>query len=351
MKIKISLILLSLGLLAAGCDFLGAGTGGILKTGNGGIDWQPSGKIKNSNQTLSGASINKLAFDPKLFGVLYAGTSNKGLFVSRDGGNDWEEMLGKITVQDFAIHPQDSNIIYVAGIFNDNGKVFGTKDGGKSWTEVFSSAESGNSVRAIAVNPGNPESILIGLNNGPLIRSDDGGNAWKLVNNYNDRINQIVWNSDSVYIVARTTGVFKSNDGGATFKGVTNNLSSVFGNGEGSIISDPVSLFHRLSASGTNPNVLYLTTDLGLRRSTDGGANWSQVSLPLRQQGATLFAVAVSPTASNVVYVSSGAYIYKTLDSGASWLTSDSKTNNPINTIVVNPDTPQVAYAGVYLPQ
>lgn len=351
MKIRKLIILLSLSLLSVSCNLFGTGTGGILKTGNGGIDWQPSSKIKGGNQTLSNVSISKLAFDPKLFGVLYAGTVNKGLFVSRDGGSNWEELLGKISVLDFAINPQDSNIIYAAGIFNSNGKVFGTRDGGKSWTEVFSAAESENSVRAIAINPNNPQSILIGLNNGPVIRSDDGGNAWKLVNNYNDRINQITWNSDSVYIVARTTGIFKSDDGGSTFKQITTNLSSVSGNGEGGIISNPVSLFHRLSVSRSNPSVEYLTTDLGLYRTTDGGANWSQISMPLRQQGTTLFAVEISPSSANVVYVSSGTNIYKTLDSGASWLTSDSKTKNSINTIAVNPETPQVAYAGVFLPQ
>lgn len=351
MKTKIFLILLSFSLLAVSCDLFGAGTGGIVKTGNGGIDWQPSIKIKDTNQTLSGASISKLAFDPKSFSVLYAATVNKGLFVSKDGGSSWEEMLGKISVLDFAVNPQDSNTIYAAGIFNNNGKVFGTRDGGKSWTEVFSAAESDNSARAIAIDPNNPQSILIGLNNGPIIRSDDGGNTWRLVNNYNDRINQILWNNEAVYIVGRTTGVYKSSDGGSTFKPITGNLSSVSGNAEGGIVSSPVSLFHRLSVSRTNPNVQYLTTDLGLYRSTDSGGNWSQVSMPLRQQGVNVFAVAVAPSSANVVYVSSGAYIYKTLDSGASWLTSDSKTKNSINTIAVNPETPQVSYAGVFLPQ
>lgn len=350
MNKKAILLLLPLSLLAVSCGLFGSTNAGILKTGNGGIDWQQSSQLKDSDQTLARTAISKLVADPKLFGVLYAGTFGRGLLVSRDGGAKWEELLGKVTIMDFVIHPDDSNIIFAAGIFGENGKVFGTRDGGKSWTEVFSSAEVGNSVRAIAINPANPNSILIGLSNGPLIRSDDGGTAWRLVNNYSDRINQIIWNNEAVYVVVRTTGVLKSTDGGNTFQSVTSSLASINGS-TNNVYSSSVAVYNQLSVSRSSPNVQYLTTDLGLYRSTDGGANWSAVSMPLRQQGVTMYAVAIAPSSPGVVYVGAGSQIFKTLDEGNSWLTSDSKTGNSINTILVNPDSPQVAYAGIYLPQ
>lgn len=351
MKHKIFLTIIAVALMSVSCNPFSFNSGGILKTGNGGIDWQQSSQLQGSNQSLNKASVSKIAPDPKLFGVLYAGTVDRGLFISRDGGTNWDELLGKISVFDFAVHPDNSNIIYAAGIFNDSGKVFGTRDGGNSWTEVYSAAELNNSVRSIAINPVNPEAILIGLSNGPLIRSDDGGNSWRLLENYNDRINQIVWNNEAVYIVVRTTGVFKSTDGGNRFSSVTKDLTAVTKGSDGYVFSTPVSTFNQLSIGRSSPNVMYITTDMGLYQSNDSGANWTQVSLPLRPQGTTLFAVSVAPSSAGVVYVSAGQYIYKTLDAGSTWLTSDTKSGNSVNTIAVNPDTPQVAYAGVYVPQ
>ena len=96
-------------------------------------------------------------------------------------GGTWARILGKILTYDFAIHPFDSNIIYAAGYFADKGRVVKTTDGGKSWEEVYSEAAVSVSVRSVALNPSQPNQVIIGNSAGSVAKSNDGGITWKLI--------------------------------------------------------------------------------------------------------------------------------------------------------------------------
>jgi hypothetical protein len=70
--------------------------------------------------------------------------------------------------------------------------------------------------------------------------------------------------------------------------------------------------------------------------------------MPLRQSAVSPTAVAVAKTSDNVVYVSAGSIIYKTVDSGSSWSTADTRTGNLVISLLIDPNLPQAAYAGIY---
>ncbi len=349
LKTKI-IILATIALLGASCNVFQPASGGILKTANGGIDWQVTGKFKEADTPINTLSISKLSFNPQ-GDTIFAGTYNAGLYKSNDGGRIWEEVLGKIPVIDFAINPSDTNTIYAVGTLENRARALVTHDNGKSWTEIFSAAETNTAARAVALNPNNPAEILIGLSNGAIIKSIDGGTSWQLVQNYNDRINQIIWRDQSVYVVVRSTGIFKSIDGGFSFAQTTSGINSA-GNTQGlSIFGSNVSSYNQLAISNSNPNILYATTNLGLYRSINAGNSWQFVRMPLKQSENAPQAVAIAPSTELAVYVSARSNIYKTSDGGQSWVSSDTGTNNLINALLVSPDLPQVAFAGVYLSQ
>lgn len=346
MKLKFFVLLLPLSLLAASCDLVTGQSAGLLKTANGGVDWQEVSRIKDSKTTLAKDSIAKIIFGPNGADVLYAASLKGGFYISKDGGESWEELLGKIPVTDFAVNPLDSNVLYVAGMFAERGTVLSTKDGGKSWNEIYSAAEKGTAVRTIGINPINPQQIAIGLTNGGLLRSEDAGSAWKMIQTYSDRVSQIIWRADGMFVLARSQGLFRSTDGGTSFTEITKNI--VAPENGNSFFSNTIESFYQISVANGNSQLIYLSTNLGLFRTKDGGNLWSFVSMPLRQKEIPPYAVAISPSSSGVVYVGAGTNIYKSLDSGNTWLVSDTGRSSPVNTIAIHPFLPQVAFAGIY---
>lgn len=348
MKKYLIIAIAALSLLSASCDIYGTPTAGILKTSNGGVDWQASNNLKDNSGTIAGLSISRLAFDPQATEIIYASSFNSGLYKSIDGAANWEQILGQVPVIDFTINPNDSKTIYAGGYFEDRGRALVTHDAGKSWNAIYTAATANTSVRTIALNPNNTEQLAIGLSGGELILSADGGATWRLTQNYNDRINKIIWNSDGLYVLVKSTGLYKSTDGGNNFQLITAGLQSPGNTSTLSIFGSQISNYTQLAISLSNSKVMYITTNLGLYASSNGGANWQFINVPLKQSSLAPTAIAIAPSSDNVVYVSAGSIIYKTSDSGNTWSSSDSRTNNLINAILVDPSLPQAAYAGVF---
>lgn len=353
MKLRIILIVGLLALLSASCSPFDPGVpSGVIKTANGGADWQFANKVTEpAAGTLGGLSISKLVIDPTRTDRVFVSTYDDGVFVSEDTGNSWKRILSRFTVYDFVIHPASADIIYAAGIFDERVRVLATRDGGKSWVEVFNEATTNNPVRSIALNPANPNEIVIGLASGAVIKSEDSGNNWRLLQNYGDRINRIRW-QESLYVLTRTKGLYQSSDGGASFRNITNSIlpsNNFLSHASGLLISPAgVANFNQVAISTLSPSTIYLTTSSGLYRTFNGGDSWSFVPLPSQQQQLEAMALALAPSTDNVIYTSLGSTIYKTSDGGNSWQAQDTQTNGLINTITVHPELPQQAYAGIY---
>ncbi len=348
MKKYLLLAVCALSLTAASCDLFPSKTAGVLKTSNGGIDWQATNTLKDNKGDIAGLSISKLAFDPQATDIIYASSNNSGIYKSNDGGSTWEQILGQIPILDFVVHPTDSQTIYAAGQFDNRGRALITKDGGKSWNAIYTAANSSTSVRSIAVNPNSPQQVAIGMSQGELILSNDGGATWRLAQSYNDRINKILWLNDAMYVLVKGTGIFKSVDSGSTFQLITASLQSSGNTLNLSIFGNSISQFNQMAASLLNPSTIYVTTNLGLYRTTNGGGSWSFVSMPLHKESAPPVALAIAPSSDNVLYVSSGTNVFKTTDGGNSWSSVDTKVTGSVNALLIDPNLPQVAFAGVY---
>ena len=128
--------------------YAGAATGGLWKTENAGITWNP---IFDDQPTGSIGDIAVSLSDPD---ILYVGTGEPnnrnsspwggGVFKSIDGGKSWEFVGLKEThhIGRVLIDPQDPNTVYVAALghlwgVNEERGVFKTTDGGRSWEKVL----------------------------------------------------------------------------------------------------------------------------------------------------------------------------------------------------------------------
>jgi len=353
MKTKKYSILIALIFLATGCNpFVKTLPAGVLKSVNGGADWQFSNKIATSNTaSLAGLNIAKLMFSPQNRETLFVGSYTGGLFKSTDSGNSWKNILSKIYVYDFVINSNDVNVMYVAGFFADHGRVLKTTDGGASWNQVYNEESAANAVRAIAINPGNPNQLVLGTTSGSVIKSTDGGLSWQLAHNFGDRINRVLWQNGNVYVLNKTKGLFKSSGFADNFVDITETLSKTFSLKNMSYNSDTLDSFAQVFVDTSAPALIYITSNKGLYKTIDEGQTWQKQNLPVKPDASDAKAIAIAPSSSNIVFTSVGATIYKSTDAGQTWQTQSTTSGGFINYILIDPQLPQIVYAGIYLTQ
>ncbi|MFA5990647.1 MAG: hypothetical protein WC794_00165 [Candidatus Doudnabacteria bacterium] len=347
------LLALAIVFLAASCNpFTKTLPGGVLKSVNGGADWQFANRIASSTTvSLAGLNIAKLSFSPQNRETLFMGSYTGGLYKSEDSGGSWKNILSKIYVYDFVISPYDVKTIYVAGFYADHGRVLKTTDGGASWNQVYNEESAANAVRAIAINPNNPSQLVIGMTSGSVVKSADGGMSWQLANNFSDRINRVLWQNGNVYVLTKTKGLFKSSGFADNFTDLTETLSKTFSLQNLSYNKDTIDSFSQVFVDFSTPTLIYTTTNKGVFKTVDEGKTWTKQNLPVKPDESEAKAIAIAPSTSNIVYSSVGSTIYKSIDGGETWQTQSITSAGFINYILIDPQLPQIVYAGIYVLQ
>jgi photosystem II stability/assembly factor-like uncharacterized protein len=285
--------------------YAGAASGGIFKTTDGGTHWQAI----FDDQPVS--SIGALAVSPSDPNIVWAGTGEAwirshisvgaGIYKSADAGKSWTLMglektgrIGRIV-----INPTDPNIVMVAALGHAYGPqpergVFRTTDGGKTWDRVLFIDEN-TGCSDIAMDPSNSRILFAGM--------------WPLEIH--------TWGRESG---GPGSGLFKSTDGGATWKRLS-------GKGLPTRMTGKVAV----AIARSNPNRVYALIETGdgvplkgqetdrgkLWRSDDGGENWRLVSYDRSLGGRThyYFRMEVAPDNENETYYLTASFAVS-LDGG-----------------------------------
>jgi len=145
--------------------YAGATVGGVFKSADGGAHWT------SENRGIPTNAVTSLAIDPRSPATLYAGTIGSGVFKTTDAASSWTEVFGPknvgglvFTVAELAIDPLASSTLYVAiGDAELGLGVFQTTDAGAMWRQLSSGLPSFPALRALAVAPGSPSTIHVGL--------------------------------------------------------------------------------------------------------------------------------------------------------------------------------------------
>lgn len=343
------LVLMVLAFLSASCNVLNkTSLSGVLKTVNGGVDWQFANTLKNPEGSLAGLNISKIIIDSQNTQTVYAAAYNGGLYKSEDSAGSWSRILSKILVYDFTLDPKDSKIIYAAGMFADHGKLLKTADGGASWQEIYNEATSINPVRTVAVNPSQANQIIIGTESGSVIKSSDYGLNWQMVKNFEGRINRVFWQNGNFYILVKNKGLFKSDSLINNFVNITENLGKAVSIAGFTLPFNENPIYNQVYVDSLSPSLIYLTTEKGVYKTTDEGKNWLFLQLPVRAGENNPRPIVLAKTSSNIVYTAVAATIYKSVDGGITWQTQSVATNGFVNFIAIDPSLPQISYAGLY---
>jgi len=277
----------------------------------------------------------------------YFGAVSGGVWKTTDGGLTWEPIFDKQNISSIgslAVADSDPNVIYVGtgeacirGDISYGDGVYKSVDGGKTWTNV--GLKDSRHIGAVIVHPTNPEVAFVaalGHVYGPnqergIFRTRDGGKSWEKVLYINDRTGgiDVVFDPQNPHILfaamwegyrtpwilnsgGEKSGLYRSADGGTTWKRLEGN-----GLPEGPLGRIGVSV------SGGDSKVVYALIEAkkgGLYRSDDGGEQWTLVNDDHRfRQRAWYFThVWGDPKNPNLVYVANTG-LYRSIDAGKSF--------------------------------
>lgn len=285
-----------------------------------------------------GGDVRSLAYDPSDPSHILLGTSAGQLFFSQDGGSSWSLFAhlgpGDDYVLDHIIfdpaHPQT---VYVAGwsLYNaDEGDVFRSDDGGKSWRTL--KAVHGKSIRALSMAPSDPNTLVIGALDG-VFRSRDGGETWERLSPENQAE---IKNIESIAIDPQNPDIiyagtwhlpWKTDDGGAHWHSISKGIA--FDSDMFSIIVDP-----------HNPEVVYASACSGMYKSLNRAEYFHRIYLSLPTAAHRTRVLKQDPQRPNTVYAGTVAGLWKTLDGGDHWkLVTDGGVI--VNDILIDPANPE----------
>jgi photosystem II stability/assembly factor-like uncharacterized protein len=227
-----------------------------------------------------------------------------GIYRSRDGGHTWSH-LGLTAAQqiaDLAVDPRDPSRLFAAVLGRPYGPspergIYRSLDAGATWQRVlYKDADTGGS--AVAIDPAHPETVYAGLWQSRL-------GPWEDKNEFN----------------GTGGGLFKSTDGGNTWKRLTTGLPEDLVQINIAIApSAPQRLYATVGT--TVPREYSSAAGLGVFRSDDGGESWTRITTDprpaLRIGGGDLAVVRVDPTDADVIYIAS-IVTMKSTDGGKSW--------------------------------
>lgn len=208
----------------------------------------------------------------------------------------------------------------------------------------------GGSARSIAIDPGNPRTLLAGARDSLLFRSDDAGTLWRLLpfpagspGTFNALI---IDPAASGHFYAgldagdsADSGVYESLDGGEHWQ----TLSDIRG-----------ARIESLAMSPGNPRVLAAGTSKGVFLTADGGQSWRRISNEGNPEMQDITALAFDPNDGSTIYAGTPHLPWKTTDGGANWLSISTGLidDSDIFSIRVDPKRPQLVFAsacsGIY---
>ena len=147
-----------------------SGRVGLYRSGDGGRSWEYLGERLP-------ARVFYLTAHPARGGVVFAGT-DRGLFVSEDGGMSWRTHLSpdllNVPVTAVEFHPANPEIAYAYAVTAGLGLIR-SSDGGRRWTPAGFFLGAQDAVGHLALDPKDPNVVYLATLNGDLYRSSDGG--------------------------------------------------------------------------------------------------------------------------------------------------------------------------------
>ena len=282
--------------------YFGGVQGGVWRSVDYGNEWVniSDGKIPRTAQT-----IGALAVAPSNPSVIYAGSGENdirgdvdtgdGIYKTMNAGKTWSYAGLRDThiTSALVISPTDPNTVYASTmghVFKSNSErgVFKTTDGGKNWKKVLF-VNAGTGAIDLVMDPADPRVLYAAMWQAQRV-------PWKLTSG------------------GPGSGLYKTLDGGAHWQNISKNAGFAKG------------ILGRIgvAVAASDPRTVYAIVqahDGGVFRSSDGGTTWKHVNaqMKLRQRAFYYMSIFTDPTNAKTAYAAEVDDVFKTTDGGVTW--------------------------------
>lgn len=302
------------------------------------LQWRPIGPFRGGRS----CAVTGVEGKPNLF---YFGAAGGGVWKTTDGGRHWDNISDGFfggSIGAVAVSPSDNNVIYVGGgekTVRGNVSigygVWKSEDAGKTWTQK--GLKKTRQIGRVRIHPKNPEVVFVAAMGNlfapnperGVYKSTDGGDTWQQVLFVNDEVGafDLVIDPNNPRILYATTwrvkrtpyslssggegcGIWKSTDGGDTWKNITSNKG---------LPKDTLGIIG-ITVSPANSERLWAIVESktgGVFRSDDAGLTWTKTNEQrnLRQRAWYYSIIEADPLDENAVYVMNVRY-HKSVDGG-----------------------------------
>ncbi len=308
--------------------YAGAVGGGVWRSTDEGVEWKniSDGKLPGPSSSIGAIAV--APSDPK---ILYAGTGEAdirsdvipgdGVYKSTDAGQTWQYagLRDTHSISAILVDPKDANVVYAASmghVFKSNPDrgVFKSSDGGKSWQKVLFVDDNTGAI-CLVMDPNHPEVMYATM--------------WQAV--------RMPWGLSSG---GPGSGIYKTTDGGAHWSNITRNPGL------------PQTVLGRIGVSiaASKPDIVYAiiqAKDGGVFRSDDAGATWKRVNdeMKLRQRAFYYMTIYADPKDPNTVYAPEVDALFVSHDGGKTF--KKLRTPHGDNHVVwINPDDTRILLEG-----
>lgn len=241
--------------------------------------WSSVGPFTHTNTASWSAGqgrVNTVAVDPSNSNTYYVGAPAGGIWKSTDAGVNWTPLtdhLPQIGVSGIAIHPTDSNTIYIATGDDDAGDsravgVWKSTDGGATWNNTGALSGNPSSMNEIYIHPDNHETVLVATSSG-VHKTTNGGTTWTVKLSASMEDLKMKPNDPTTWYAASGNTFYRSTDSGENFVSIT---ISGFSNSRRMVID----------VTPADPNIVYFLSSAnsnafnGVYKSTNSGASFTK---------------------------------------------------------------------------
>jgi len=348
--------------------YVGAATGGVWKTTNGGTTFKDV--FEDDVQTIGAIAIDQKHKDTVWVGTGEVWTRNSisvgnGLYKTTNGGDKWDKVGLEETdhIAKIIINPENSNEVYVAalgGVWapNEERGVFKTTDGGKTWEKILYVDEN-TGCSDLTMHPENPNILYAGMwdfqrkpytfrSGGPgsnLYRTEDGGKNWEKVEIESSkgelgRISVAFSKADPniIYtlIESEKSGLYRSLDNGNTWELRTTSQ----------IVGERPFYFSLLIPDPVDTNRIY-KPGFSLNVSVDGGYSFTYPFVEGGRVHSDHHALWINPKNNSNMYLGTDGGFYITYDRGSTWTHAQNLPLSQFYHISVDNQKPYNVYGGL----
>jgi photosystem II stability/assembly factor-like uncharacterized protein len=307
--------------------------------------------------------------------TFYMGATGGGVWKTTDAGTTWKNIsdgfFGTTGIGSIAVAPSDHNVIYVGtgespvrGVKTSHGDgVYKSTDAGSTWTHL--GLEATRHISKIIVDPRDPDRVYLAAQGNPwgpnpergVYLSEDGGTTWEMILfvNEDSGIMDLTMDASNPKVMMATSWdfrrrpwvvksggpgsrVYKTTDGGASWREITAGLPSLKGK-------------MGVAISPANPSVVYMAIEAkdgqgGVYRSDDAGEEFRQVSDDARTFARAWYYMNIIPDPSDedeVWVMNSGAM--KSIDGGRTY-TRIPNSHVDHHALWINPDDSDIMING-----